>query len=91
MKPYGVMICEGDTEQHAREWLAVLKGLRYKGYRFIKGEQLSGSRVVFDGKNGARVVEGTSEFNVELDRLSTDPSNSGIKAWWAAAIRSQPA
>ena len=91
IKPYGVMVCEGDTEQHAREWLAVVKGLRYKGYRFIKGEYLTGSRLILGGKNGARVVEGTSEFNIELDRLSAGPSNSGLKAWWAAAMRSQPA
>lgn len=85
-KPPGIMICESDTEKAAREWLSVVKSLRYKGYRFVTGEQLSGPRILNNGKDGLRVVDGTDEFNNELDDLSMRQSEPSIKTWWKTAM-----
>ena len=85
-KPPGIMICEGDTEKAAREWLSIVKGLRYKGYRFVTGQQLPGPRILNNGKDGTRAVDGTDEFNLELDNLSMDPGETSLKTWWKTAM-----
>jgi hypothetical protein len=89
-KPPGIMICEGDTEDAARAWLTVVKGLRYKGYRFIKGELLPGARVVHDGRDGIRVVEGAKGWEEEMERLASEAGmckKSDVRSWWREAVR----
>ena len=86
-KPPGFMICEADSESDARSWLAVLKGLRYKGYWYVKGEMLSGQRKLLHGKDGLRAVSGAEEFVNELTRFSeTGENGQDIKAWWREAM-----
>ncbi|KAI4150297.1 MAG: hypothetical protein LQ340_004163 [Diploschistes diacapsis] len=57
IKPPGVMICEGDVESDARAWLAFVRTRRYKGLRFMKGEDVAGPRTVNDGKDGVKITE----------------------------------
>ena len=86
-KPPGIMICEGDDEAHARGWLAAVRSLRYLGYRFVKGESVSGPRLVNDGKNGVHVSEGTREFLEALEKADqfgkTEPA---LQVWWRQAM-----
>lgn len=87
-RPPGIMICEGDSESEARAWLAVVKGLRYKGYYYVKGETLPGQRKINGGRDGLRAVDGSEEFLEELERFDDAANEHGhsIKAWWRDAM-----
>ena len=86
-KPPGVMICEGDTEIAAREWLAAVRSLRYLGYKFMKGQSLPGPRIVNAGKDGVRVAEGTDRLLEEIGSIDkVRRSEPTLKDWWKEAM-----
>ena len=86
-RPPGIMICEGDDESAARGWLGTVRSLRYLGYRFMKGENLPGPRIVNSGKDGVKVVEGTESFLEEIENLNSSRiEGPTLKDWWKEAM-----
>lgn len=87
IKPPGVMICEGDVESDARAWLAFVRTRRYKGLRFMKGEDVAGPRTVNDGKDGVKITEGTEGFVEELQRLDRlGNQHEPLQEWWKRSM-----
>lgn len=75
-RPPGVMIVEGEEQGNVKEWVEVVKGLRYKFYDLLCFEEVG------DDQGRLLVKQGHVREFTEMKDMALFLESCGAKKWW---------